>query len=268
MRVDFEVRGSEAVDIYPIPGASPARPSSAPSTVGSHSPAQPSAVPPAAPRIKATPDRIHNQLSVRYGPIRTVVNNYGVIAAGIVLLIGSFLVFFHIFIPLMALVGIILGATIAGFGIHMLGKEEGWWGNNGKPVESVEATQTAPEDVSKSQVNVERSEVAGSNDIVAPDIMPTAPQTKNCSSCAREVRYAAVKCRYCGADISSEDTQVTAGEAPESHDTVDGSELSTRKDVEVVDTTRAAPGIKNCPNCSRQIRFEAIRCRYCGSCDL
>ena len=57
MRVDFEVRGSDAANIYPIPGASPMRSiqsSPAPSTMGDSSPVPPPAGLTANERFKAT----------------------------------------------------------------------------------------------------------------------------------------------------------------------------------------------------------------------
>ena len=150
MRVDFEVRGAaragsvecwDAVNIYAIPDISP-MPSvqSSPdlSTMGDTSPATPPAGLTANERFKATLSRMYNYLIAYYGPIREVVGDYGVIAAGIALLVFGSLMRFDILetiVDLVAIVGMIAGAATATFGIFMLGKEEGWWGRSAEPDE-------------------------------------------------------------------------------------------------------------------------------------
>ena len=136
MRVDFEVRGSEAADIYPIPGASHTPPiqqsSPAPSTTGGSS-AQPRTGPSADERFKALLRRVHTELEVHYSPIRETIGNYGAIGVGIALLTLGALIRFDILttvLDIIAMLGMLVGAAVTAIGVFMLGKEEGWWGES------------------------------------------------------------------------------------------------------------------------------------------
>ena len=163
MRVDFEVRGSEAADIYPIPGASHTPPiqqsSPAPSTTGGSS-AQPRTGPSADERFKALLRRVHTELEVHYSPIRETIGNYGAIGVGIALLtLGAFLRFdiLTTVLDIIAMLGMLVGAAVTAIGVFMLGKEEGWWGESSEPGASLppspgpapkprEVSQEPPED--------------------------------------------------------------------------------------------------------------------------
>ena len=133
MRVDFEVQGSEAVDIYPIPGAASTPPSQqsspGPSTTGGSS-AQPRTGSPADERFKERLRQTHRELETRYDPIRERIGNYGAIGVGIVLLtLGAFIRFniLETLLDIMAMLGMLFGAALTAIGVFMLGKEEGWW---------------------------------------------------------------------------------------------------------------------------------------------
>ena len=138
MRVDFEVRGSGAADIYPIPGASPMPPvqppsPAAPPATSGVSRSQPHTTPSVDERFKATLRRTYTELEARYSPIREKIGNYGVIATGIALLAAGALIRFDIFEAMRDLIGIagmLVGAAMAAVGIFMLGKDEGWWGES------------------------------------------------------------------------------------------------------------------------------------------
>ena len=210
MRVDFEVRGSDAADIYPIPGASamaPIEPSPASSTMGGASPAQPPAAPSADERFKAMLGRMHNQLNVRYGPIREVVGNYGVIGAGVALVAVGSLIGFDIFeaiVDLLAAVGIILGAAIAAVGIFMLGKEEGWWGKDDEPDGRAGSAAAPAGGVSNTSAESRGIEGQPSEDTELAEAARASRRMKTCPHCVGRILYAAIKCRYCGSDVPPE----------------------------------------------------------------
>ncbi|MDE2822667.1 MAG: hypothetical protein OXK79_04100 [Chloroflexota bacterium] len=205
MRVDFEVRGSDAVEIYPIPGASPMEsmhPSPAPSTMGDTSPATPHADLAANERFKAALGRTRNRLIAHYSPIREAIGDYGVIAAGIVLLASGTLIRFDILetiVDLVAMLGMIVGAAAAGFGIFMLGREEGWWGEDGEPGAQSGASPAPPAGVPSIRPESRGMEGPATED--TPNRTQEQRRMKNCPSCDRRILYAAIKCRYCGSDV-------------------------------------------------------------------
>jgi hypothetical protein len=205
MRVDFEVRGSDAVEIYPIPGASPmgsVYSSPAPSTMDDTSPATPHADLAANERFKATLGRMHNRLIAYYSPIREAIGDYGVIAAGIALLATGTLIRFDILetiVDLVAMLGMIVGAAAAIFGIFMLGREEGWWGKSGEPGAQSVGVPAPPRGRTVSRDRTQTSEDA---ELAGPTSAPG--RTKTCPSCDRGILHAAIKCRYCGSDVPTE----------------------------------------------------------------
>ena len=209
MRVDFEVRGSDAADIYPIPGASPTPPGqpSPAATMPGASPAQPSAGPSANERFKAMLCRVHDQLNVHYSPIREVVGDYGVIAAGAVLLVVSSFILFGILetlVDLMAVLGMILGIAVAAFGIFMLGKEEGWWGKNDEPSGQAGSVPAAASGVSDTPAEPLAIGMQAAEDAEPAEDMGAQRRMKTCPHCVRRILYAAIKCRYCGSDVPPE----------------------------------------------------------------
>ena len=141
MRIDFEVRGSDAADIYPVPDASstppvqPPAPAPPPPTGGSP-PAQPGATPSPDERFKETLGGLHTRLDDRYQPIRERIGNYGVIGVGVALIVVGALIRFGIFegiLDLIATVGILVSVVVTAVGVFMLGKDEGWWERSAPP---------------------------------------------------------------------------------------------------------------------------------------
>ena len=201
MRVDFEASESNATDIYPVLDALPVE------TIGGASPARPPAGLSANERFKARLSRMHDQLNVRYSPIREVVGDYGVIAAGIAMLaVGSIVRFdfLETLVDLVSAVGIIAGAAIAGVGIFMLGKEEGWWGKDDEqPSGQAGRAPAAPGGVSSIPTE-SYGEGQASEDTELAGAMEASRRMKTCPHCTREILYAAIKCRYCGSDVPSE----------------------------------------------------------------
>ena len=210
MRVDFEFQGSDATDIYPIPGAPPMPPiqpsSPAPSTTRGVSPTQQPIGPSADGRFKATVRRIHTELETHYSPIRGTIGNYGAIAAGIALLAVSALIRFDILaavLDFIGMAGMLVGAAIAAVGVFMLGKEEGWWAKSNEFSGQVGDAPQSPGDASKSHGEIERGEMTTSEDgdIQLADATGDARRMKNCPYCAKVVLHEAIKCRYCHSDI-------------------------------------------------------------------
>ena len=210
MRVDFEVRGSDAVEIYPIPGASPmgSMPSSPdPSTMGDTSPATPPADLTANERFKATLGRMYNRLIAYYSPIREAIGDYGVIAAGVALLAFGTVIRFDILesiVDLVAMLGMIVGAATATFGIFMLGREEGWWGRSkesDKQVGSAPAAHGGDLNIPAEPLEIERQ---ASGDTELAETVRESRRMKPCPGCERMILYAAIKCRYCGLDFPTE----------------------------------------------------------------
>jgi hypothetical protein len=205
MRVDFEVQDSGAVEIYPIPVASPTptiESSSASSTLPGASPAQP----PLDKRLEAIVHQAHNELDTHYTPIRKTIGNYGVIAVGIALLaLGSF-IRFDVLLGLIGEVGMIVGVAIAAVGVFMLGKEKGWWYRSGEPGGQVGYAPPSPGNASKPPAEIERIEQTTSEggEVRVAGAPGTARRMKSCPNCRRTIRYAAIKCRYCRSDIPSE----------------------------------------------------------------
>ena len=212
-RVDFEVEGSEATDIFPIPGAPPMQPtrSSFPvsSAMGDVSPSEPPAAPSADERFKERVRRTHRELETRYDPIRERIGNYGAIAVGVGLLIVSTLIRFDILesiLDLIAMVGMLVGVALAVVGVFMLGKDEGWWDKSNGTRGQAGAAPTTTGGIPRSSVEAERNEMTAERgaDNQQAGVTAGTERTKKCRHCGEEILSKAIKCRYCGSDISSE----------------------------------------------------------------
>ena len=216
MRVDFEVRGSDAADIYPIPGAPPMPPmpprqpsAPAPSRMSGVSSSPQHTASTADERFKAMLGRVHTELDARYSPIREKIGNYGAIAVGVALLIVSTFILFDILeaiLDLIAMIGMLAGVAMAAIGVFMLGKDEGWWDKNNDFSDPGAVTPTSQGDASKSYAEVERNEVTtgGDTDIQHAGVAEGARRMKNCQHCGEAILYKAIKCRYCGSEVPSE----------------------------------------------------------------
>ena len=217
MRVDFEDQGSAAVDIFPIPvpqNVPTSQLSTAAPVLGTGTQTQPTG-PTVAERIAETFRRMNDALNARYSPMREAIGDYGVIGVGIALLVIGCLFFFDIFEDLLDVVGsigIVAGAAIVVLGFVMLGKEEGWWGGraaatqsgtpSGSPIERSNAStqhgQTPQQSASATIPSTAGQEVASN----------AASATKTCPHCDQEILSAAIICRHCRSDVSSQ-TQPT-----------------------------------------------------------
>ena len=213
VRVDFEVRGSDAVEIYPVPGAPPSEPSPAPSA---------SSDMPAAARDSGRMLRdIRDELHARYDPVRRTIGNYGVIAVGIVLLAVSAFIRFdllEVVVDVISMAGMVVGISIAAVGIYMLGKEDGWWDRSSESGRQGIAGSPSPPPgaVPRSHAESRGAEIAGAR-TPQPSPRPptehrrppsgspgTAKRMKTCPSCAKSILYEAIKCRYCRSDVPGE----------------------------------------------------------------
>lgn len=206
IRVDFVVQDSDAVEIYPIPVASPA-PAIESSSASSTLPGDSAARPPIDKRLEAMLRRAHNELDTRYTPIRETIGNYGVIAVGIALLAIGSLIRFDVLQYLIGVAGIIVGVAIAAVGVFMLGKEKGWWYANSESGGQIGYAPPSPGNASNPPAETERIErtVPAGGDIPSAGAPATARRMKNCPYCARAILYEAIRCRYCRLDIPSEE---------------------------------------------------------------
>ena len=207
VRVDFEVRGSDAVEIYPIPVAPPNEPFPAPSDSYNRS----------ATRSSGQILRdIRDELNTRYTPVQRAIGNYGVITLGIALLAISSLIQFDILevlLDVISMAGMAIGISIGAIGIYMLGKEEGWWDKSGESGrQGISGSPSPP----PGAVSGPHSEITGAR-IPQPSARPSeeyqrqpngSPEPdkrmKTCPNCSESVLYEAIKCRYCRSDIPGE----------------------------------------------------------------
>ena len=212
-RVDFEAEGSEATDIYAIPGAPPMQPTrsstAAPPEVRGTSPSPPPAAPSVDERFKERLRQTHKELETRYEPIRERIGNYGAIAAGVGLLFVGAMIRFDILnflLDVIAMAGMLAGLVLGAVGVFMLGKDEGWWGKGNGARGQAGAARTTTGSIPRSSAEVERTEVTahrGAENRQA-GVSGGVKRTKKCPQCGEEILFKAIKCRFCGSDIPSE----------------------------------------------------------------
>ena len=73
--------------------------------------------------------------------------------------------------------------------------------------------------------------------------MPEISELKQCPACNEQIQSAAIKCRYCRSDLTTEHN--SEGDAPPS--------------------PSSAQAERECPFCSEMIKATAIKCKHCGS---
>ena len=205
-RVDFEAHGSGAIDIIPIPTASTA-PSAQTSTATSASAQTQPNGSTGAEKTAQMFSRLNEGLNTRYQPIREAIGDNGVIGVGIaVLVIGSlFLVdAFEDLRDAIGSVAILAGLAIIVLALIMLGKERGWW----KTGEAAGAEGGVPAGSQAGASNPQTQPAPPEQPMpIAPAqeaTPPSANATKTCHHCNAEILAAAILCRFCRSDVSSQ----------------------------------------------------------------
>ena len=143
VRVDFEVRDSQALEIYPLPSELPPSPAPPPPVPPTDSTAPTGQAPDEATAESVVEDPAESsrevldgeggpgKLSSFYGVVQKWIGGLAVIIIGIVFVAFSFFArtdIFELVLDYVGIVGVAAGLVVALVGVFMLGREKAWWG--------------------------------------------------------------------------------------------------------------------------------------------